>query len=97
MRNQLKASKRKYSFKLHAIIHSLIGGTVLAAAAMDMAWRHNAQQEIYSESGINWGTWLAIGFPWFVGGCLLFFILSIPVYKFIIHVLIERAKQKNDL
>jgi len=93
----LKANKRKYSFRLHAVISCFIGGTVLAAAAMDTAWRHNAQQEIYSETGINWVTWLSIGFSWFIGGCILFFILSIPTYKFINYVLIERQKKNNDL
>lgn len=76
----------KVSFRIFAIVFSMVGGLVLAGGAMNAAWQHNPQQEIYSEAGINWGYWLMIGGSWLVIGFLLFYILAIPVYKFINHI-----------
>ena len=43
-----------------------LGGLLVAAAMMYVAWQHNPQGEIYDESGVDWGYWLIIGVTWFL-------------------------------
>ena len=87
----------KLGFKIFAFVFSLVGGLVLAGGGMYVAWQHNPQQEIYSEVGIDWGYWLSIGASWLFVGFVIFYLISIPVYKFIYHVIERKQEYENDL
>lgn len=87
----------KVGFKIFAFVFSLVGALVLAGSGMNAAWQHNPQQEIYSDVGINWGYWLGIGASWLIVGFIVFYLISIPVYRFINYIIQRKQKYENDL
>jgi hypothetical protein len=54
---------------------STLSGLILGAIMMNIAWKHNAQGEIYTNKTVDFSYWLLIGFSWFVFGFIVVFLL----------------------
>ena len=57
------------------VILSTLIGTLLAMLMMYVAWKHNAQGEIYTNETIDFSYWFLIGFSWFLLGFIVMFLL----------------------
>ncbi len=42
---------------------------------MNIAWKHNAQGEIYTKETIDFSYWFLIGLSWFILGFIVVFLL----------------------
>jgi TRAP-type C4-dicarboxylate transport system permease small subunit len=68
------------SLKRTSLLSALLA-TVLSVFMMYVAWKHNAQGEIYTNETINFSYWFFIGFSWFLLGFMaMFLLLSIINY-----------------
>jgi len=57
------------------LLLSTLVGTILATVMMYVAWKHNAQGEIYTNETIDFSYWFTIGFSWFLLGFIVMFLL----------------------
>jgi hypothetical protein len=65
----------RHPWKTGGILGSL-GGLLVAAAVMYVAWQHNPQGEIHDELGIDWPYWILLGFVWFVPATVIISVVS---------------------
>ena len=56
------------------IIISTIIGLIVAILMMYFAWKHNPQDEIYSEEVIHFSYLITIGLTWFILGFIVLFL-----------------------